>query len=80
MSVKATVIAAISVFVWCQSYQSSFTYYISKHVLLDMSYFVLNCLGFVPGTTAIRKSHQIPVDSLATYLQNQLSLHQEGRN
>lgn len=33
--------------------------------------------GFAPGTTAVRKTHQIPVDSLASYLQDELGLHQE---
>ncbi|KAL9981221.1 hypothetical protein ACROYT_G009895 [Oculina patagonica] len=33
--------------------------------------------GFVPGTTAVRKAHQIPVDSLVSYLQKNLGLHQE---
>ena len=34
--------------------------------------------GFVPGTTAVRKAHQIPVDSLVGYLQKELGLHQGG--
>lgn len=34
--------------------------------------------GFVPGTTAVRKAHQIPVDSLVDYLQKELGLHQGG--
>lgn len=34
--------------------------------------------GFVPGTTAVRKTHQIPVDSLVDYLQKELGLHQGG--
>ena len=41
----------------------------------------INCLiflGFVPGTTSVRKIHQIPVDSLVSYLQNELGLHQRG--
>jgi len=33
--------------------------------------------GFAPGTTAVRKAHQIPIDSLVSYLQNELGLHQE---
>ena len=35
-------------------------------------------VGYVPGTTAVRKVHQIPVDSLTRYLQNEVGLHQEG--
>lgn len=35
-------------------------------------------LGFVPGTTSVRKAHQIPVDSLVSYLQKELGLHQGG--
>ena len=35
-------------------------------------------VGFVPGTTAVRKTHQIPVDSLVGYLQKELGLHQGG--
>ena len=34
--------------------------------------------GFVAGTTAVRKSHQIPVESLVSYLNNELGLKQEG--
>lgn len=33
--------------------------------------------GFVAGTTAVRKSHQIPVESLVSYLNNELGLKQE---
>ncbi|XP_068681218.1 acyl-CoA dehydrogenase family member 10-like isoform X2 [Montipora foliosa] len=33
--------------------------------------------GFVPGTTAVRKAHQISFDSLQSYLQSQLGLHQD---
>ena len=36
--------------------------------------------GFAPGTTAVRKIHQIPVDSLVSYLKNELGLHQEGNH
>lgn len=33
--------------------------------------------GFVSGTTAVRKAHQIPIDSLQRYLQSQLGLQQD---
>lgn len=39
---------------------------------------LLKFAGFVPGTTAVRKAHQIPVDSLVGYLQKELGLHQGG--
>jgi len=35
-------------------------------------------VGFVLGTTSVRKAHQIPVDSLVSYLQKELGLHQGG--
>lgn len=34
-------------------------------------------VGFVSGTTAVRKAHQIPIDSLQRYLQSQLGLQQD---
>jgi len=33
--------------------------------------------GFVSGTTAVRKAHQIPIDSLQSYLQSHLGLQDE---
>lgn len=45
----------------------------------SFSCFCLIFPGFAPGTTAVRETHQIPVDSLVNYLQNELGLHQEGK-
>ena len=54
--------------------QSSITDYEIQHT----SCMCLLFAGFVPGTTAVRKAHQIPVDSLVGYLQKELGLHQGG--
>lgn len=54
--------------------QSSDTDYAMWHISCMCMLFV----GFVPGTTSVRKAHQIPVDSLVSYLQKELGLHQGG--